>query len=64
MNQITEKIEEFGRKGAEMLNDDEMKARLNDFKLDMEEKIRQNPVPSMLIAVAAGYLLGKMFGGR
>jgi hypothetical protein len=64
MSQITEKIDQLGKKGAELLQDEELKARLNDLKGDVEGNIRKHPIVSMLAAVAAGYILGKLFGGR
>jgi hypothetical protein len=64
MSQITDKINQLGEKGAELLQDEELKARLKDLKNDVEGNIRKYPIGSMLAAVAAGYILGKLFGGR
>ncbi|MCA1801719.1 MAG: hypothetical protein LC662_04580 [Rhodothermaceae bacterium] len=64
MSQITEKIDQLGKKGAELLQDEELKARLNDLKGDVEGNIRKHPIVSILAAVATGYILGKLFGGR
>lgn len=64
MSQITEKIDELSRKGAELLQDEELRARLAELRGDVEGRIRKHPVASMLIAVTAGYILGKLFGSR
>lgn len=64
MSQITEKIDELGKKGAELLQDEELRARLNELKGDVEGNIRRHPIASILAAVAAGYIIGKLFGGR
>jgi hypothetical protein len=64
MSQITDKIDQLGKKGAQLLQDEELKARLNELKDDVEGNIRKHPIASMLAAVAAGYFLGKLFGGR
>ncbi|MFU8861173.1 MAG: hypothetical protein ACNA8K_12210 [Cyclonatronaceae bacterium] len=64
MSQITDKIDELGKKGAELLQDEELRARLKELKDDVEGNIRRHPVASILAAVATGYILGKLFGGR
>jgi hypothetical protein len=64
MSQIIDKIDELGKKGAELLQDEELRARLKELRGDVEGNIRKHPIASMLAAVAAGYFFGKLFGGR
>jgi ElaB/YqjD/DUF883 family membrane-anchored ribosome-binding protein len=64
MSQFTDKIDELSKKGAELLQDEELRERIRELRGDLETNIRKHPVSSVLIAVAAGYILGKIFGGR
>jgi hypothetical protein len=64
MNQLTEKIDDLSRKSAEFFRDEEIGEKLTELKEELETRIRRHPVPTIIGAVVAGYILGKLFGGR
>lgn len=58
---LNERLDRAIVKGRSMLEDDDIQNQLNEFRLRTESAIRENPLKAVLIGVAAGFIISKIF---
>lgn len=58
---LNERLDRAIVKGRAMLEDDDIQNQLNEFKLKAESTIRENPLKAVIIGVAAGFIISKIF---
>ena len=61
INDLNNELEDAINQGREYLMDGEFKEKLDELKTDAELAIRKSPIKSVLIGVAAGFILAKLF---
>lgn len=61
INDLNDELEDAINQGREYLMDGEFKEKLDELKTDAELAIRKSPIKSVLIGVAAGFILAKIF---
>jgi hypothetical protein len=61
INDLNNELEDAINQGREYLMDGEFKEKLDELKTDAELAIRKSPIKSVLIGVAAGFILAKIF---
>jgi hypothetical protein len=61
INDLNNELEDAINQGREYLLDGEFKEKLDELKTDAELAIRKSPIKSVLIGVAAGFILAKLF---
>ncbi len=60
MNPIIETLEKLVHRAQETWEDEAFQRRLQETKVRVAEMVRKNPAGSIGIALAAGFLIGKM----
>lgn len=58
---INERLDRTVDKSRKILEDEDLQNRIEELKRDTEEKVRRNPVKSVLIGFAVGFVIGKIF---
>lgn len=61
LNELSEELESALDEGSDLLQNLELEERFQELKTETELMIRKNPITSVALAAAAGYLLGKLF---
>ncbi|MEX0721876.1 MAG: hypothetical protein WD059_14470 [Balneolaceae bacterium] len=61
---LNERLDKAIDKGRELLDDEDLQARLEEIKERSELAIRQNPVGSVLIGFAVGFIAAKIFSSE
>lgn len=61
INDINEELENVIEEGREILNEAEIREKIDELKTEAELLIRKHPLKSVLIGAAAGFLLAKLF---
>jgi len=60
MNPIIETLENLVHKAQETWEDEAFQRRLHEVKARVAEMVRKNPAGSIGVALAAGFLIGKL----
>lgn len=61
IDSLNSELEDAIDEGREALKNAELREKFEEAKTETELYIRKNPIQSVLIGAAAGYLLGKIF---
>jgi len=61
INDLNNELEDAINQGREYLMDGAFQEKIEELKTDAELAIRKSPIKSVLIGVAAGFLLAKLF---
>lgn len=61
IDSLNSELEDVIDEGREALKNAELREKFEEAKTETELYIRKNPIQSVLIGAAAGYLLGKIF---
>ncbi len=62
IHNLNERLDRALVKGKEIINDEDFQQRVQEAKETAENAIRKHPVRSVLIGLAAGYIIGKFLG--
>ena len=62
LQNLNERLDNAIERGRVILEDEELQERLNELKHRTEGTIRQNPIKSVLLGVAVGFIASKIFG--
>lgn len=58
---LNERLDRAIVKGRALLKEDDVQDKINEWKLKTESAIRENPLKAVLIGVAAGFIISKIF---
>lgn len=58
---LNERLDRAIGRGREILEDEELQDRLEELKGKTEQTIRQNPIKSVVLGLAVGYIAAKIF---
>ncbi|MTI87994.1 MAG: hypothetical protein FH748_08505 [Balneolaceae bacterium] len=57
---INERLDKAIHKGRKIIDDEDLQQQLEDLKNSTEERVRKNPVKSVLIGFAIGFVAAKI----
>ncbi len=60
---LSRKLEQVEDAGQGLWDNPELQARIEDFRNRAESLIREHPIASLAVALAVGYLLGRILSG-
>ncbi|WP_018126229.1 hypothetical protein [Balneola vulgaris] len=58
---LNDKLDVAFERGREMLADEDIQMRIQEIRNQAEDTVRANPVKSVLLGLAVGFLIGKAF---
>ncbi|MCC5906572.1 MAG: hypothetical protein JJU13_10210 [Balneolaceae bacterium] len=61
INDLNEELENVIEEGQSMLKDAELQEKFEEIKTEAELLIRKYPIGSVVVAVTAGFLVGRIF---
>lgn len=61
INDLNDELENVIEEGRSILEEAELQEKLEELKTEAELLIRKNPIQSVLIGAAAGFILAKIF---
>ncbi|MEX0846102.1 MAG: hypothetical protein WD022_12520 [Balneolaceae bacterium] len=61
---LNERLDRAIDKGRIMLEDEELQVRLEEFRDKTESTIRDNPIKSVVIGLALGFIAAKIFTSK
>ena len=61
LQNLNERLDSAIERGRVILEDEELQVRLNELKQRTEGTIRQNPIKSIVIGFAVGFIASKIF---
>lgn len=61
INDLNDELENVIEEGRSILDEAELQEKLDELKTEAELLIRKNPIQSVLIGAAAGFILAKIF---
>ncbi len=61
INDLNDELENVIEEGRSILDEAELQEKLEELKTEAELLIRKNPIQSVLIGAAAGFILAKIF---
>jgi len=61
---INERLDRAIDKGREILEDEDLQVRLEELKDKSESTIRKNPIKSVAIGLAVGFIAAKIFTSK
>lgn len=62
IHNLNERLDRALARGKEIMRDEDFQQRVLEAKDTVESTIRKHPVRSVLIGLAAGYIIGKFLG--
>lgn len=60
ISDLNEQLENVIEEGQNLLRDTDLEEKFNEIKTEAELLIRKNPIASVAIGVAIGYVIGKI----
>lgn len=61
---LNERLDRAIDRGREILEDEELHLRLEELKDKTEKTIRKNPIKSVALGLAAGFIIAKLFNSE
>ncbi len=64
LQNLNERLDNAIERGRVILEDEELQVRINELKNRTEDTIRRNPIKSVVLGLAVGFVASKLFNSE